>query len=183
MTTPIDLAKWYWLADDGRVFSAERSIVVDDEDAEYVAWAASNVAAPWPRDSNGVQSEIILQAALAPFDLGILLLSYAEQALYKRMQGGFQLDVDTFVATNDRLVAIILNARMAVTVDPLWTTPFVWDDGSIGELGETEIMGLSTALLNFQRDCLAKYAEVKLAINANTITTRAQVDAEFAEIV
>jgi hypothetical protein len=48
---------WYWLADDGRVFTSAKQLIVDGNDADYLAWAANNSATPWPRDLAGNQSQ------------------------------------------------------------------------------------------------------------------------------
>jgi hypothetical protein len=183
MVDLINLSQWYWLADDGRVFSAERAIVVTDEDALYLAFLAEgHIPAGWPRDVSGNQTDLSLQVALAPFGLGILILKYAEQKLNQRMEAGFLIGAD-FVPTDDFNSELLLRARMAVVVDPLWTTPWVDGNGDIVTLDQTIIMAVSSAMLDFYRDCIQAFVDVKLAINAGTITTTAQVDAAFAAVV
>ena len=70
MYNPYD---WYWLADDGRLYSSKRNIVVDVNDATYIAW----VAAPfqghwrqnWPRDEVGDQTTETMQLVMTPYDI------------------------------------------------------------------------------------------------------------------
>lgn len=179
----VDLFRWYWLADDGRVFSSERGIVVDDTDALYLAFVgAGNVASTWPRDANGLQTELSLQAALAPYGIGISLLGYLDQALFNRRAAGFMHE-GSFVDTRPQPAEILIQARLAVMIDPLWTTPFVTAEGTVVTIGEADILEYSTALLTFWRDCLVVYADTKLGIANDTITTKAQIDAAFAAIV
>lgn len=56
--TPID---WYWLADDGRLFSSRTSSLVDPAGEEYLAWSEQNEPTGWPRDEDGNQSDAALQ--------------------------------------------------------------------------------------------------------------------------
>jgi hypothetical protein len=178
---PVDLQRWFWLADDGRVFSSERSLIVDDTDAAYLDFIAVQPAAPWPRDANGNQTELSLQAALAPHGIGISLLSYADQALFKRREAGFMHEGD-FVDTRPQAADVLIQARLAVMIDPLWTTPLVTAEGTVVTIGEADILEYSTALLTFWRDCLVAYADVKLGIAGATITTKEQIDAVFAAV-
>lgn len=179
---PVDLSKWFWIADDGRVFSSERSLIVDDTDAAYLAFIAVQPAAPWPRDANGNQTELSLQAALAPLGYGISLYSYLDQALFNRRAAGFMHEGD-FVDTRPQAAEVLIHARLAVMVDPLWSTPHVTPTGEIVTIGETEIMNYSGAMLDFWRDCLSIYAVTKVGIAGGTITTKEQIDAAFAALV
>lgn len=59
-----DFADWYWLADDGRLFSSSASDLVADDDPAYIAWLAARPGyrpAPWPRDEAGEQTDAALQ--------------------------------------------------------------------------------------------------------------------------
>jgi hypothetical protein len=52
---------WYWLADDGRVFSSARRVTVDESDAAYQSFLQGGPATPWPRDDAGNQTDPALQ--------------------------------------------------------------------------------------------------------------------------
>jgi hypothetical protein len=52
---------WYWLADDGRVFTSARRLTVDESDASYQAFIGGAMATPWPRDDAGNQTDAALQ--------------------------------------------------------------------------------------------------------------------------
>ncbi|UGX90323.1 hypothetical protein G6321_00031300 [Bradyrhizobium barranii subsp. barranii] len=59
---------WYWVADDGRVYSSKRQVVVvDTNDPTFVAWKlAEYVPTIWPRDLAGNQTDAALQDVLTP---------------------------------------------------------------------------------------------------------------------
>lgn len=63
---------WYWLADDGRLFSSARVAVVPQDNADYLAWLEGGwPATPWPRDEQGHQTNASLQAVLTPWSITI----------------------------------------------------------------------------------------------------------------
>lgn len=72
---------WYWAAEDGRLFSsAQRSLVNEDE--HYREWLGlGNVATPWPRDSDGAQSESALDAVLLPYGIHVSVEAFKSEAI------------------------------------------------------------------------------------------------------
>lgn len=69
---------WYWLADDGRLFSSAASALVASDDDDYEAWVASGmIPTRWPCDDAGEQTEASLAVVLAPHGL------YASKASVK----------------------------------------------------------------------------------------------------
>jgi hypothetical protein len=176
---PVDFAKWYWLADDGRVFSAERGIVVDDQDADYQAFAAAQTAATWPRDANGDQTETSLLEALEPFGFGISLVSYASQRRWLKEVGGITLG-GVPISTDDRSKQMILGARVAAMANENFTTTWVAADGSLHQMNAALLTAISDAVLEHVRSVFATYAEVLAAIDNGEITSKAQIDAAFA---
>jgi hypothetical protein len=64
-------ARWYWLADDGRLYSAETKGVVPEDDAGYAEFLAQGERPTrWPHDDAGVQTDAALWAVLGPYGLG-----------------------------------------------------------------------------------------------------------------
>ncbi|MRN46112.1 hypothetical protein GJU94_08205 [Brucella sp. 10RB9214] len=47
------LNDWYWLADDGRLFSSRISSLIDATDEAYVEWNEKNQPTRWPCDDHG----------------------------------------------------------------------------------------------------------------------------------
>ena len=62
---------WYWLADDGRLFSSTVQAEVAADDTAYTEWSASNRATAWPRDEEGNQTDAALQEVLATYGLAV----------------------------------------------------------------------------------------------------------------
>ncbi|SHI80581.1 hypothetical protein SAMN02745911_1226 [Aureimonas altamirensis DSM 21988] len=62
---------WYWLADDGRLFSSAVQAEVAADDAAYTEWSESNRATAWPRDEEGNQTDAALQEVLATYGLAV----------------------------------------------------------------------------------------------------------------
>ncbi|MEY9638718.1 hypothetical protein ABIF66_006972 [Bradyrhizobium japonicum] len=52
---------WYWLADDGRIYSSARNMLVSADDANYIEFCKGGPASEWPRDANGEQTGEALQ--------------------------------------------------------------------------------------------------------------------------
>ncbi len=52
---------WYWIAEDGRIFSSARQVIVPADDEGYVAFCTGGPASDWPRDDQGNQTDAALQ--------------------------------------------------------------------------------------------------------------------------
>lgn len=67
--TPSD---WYWVAEDGRVFSSSRQKLVKATDGAFKAWKEDGtLPARWPRDEAGQESDAELAAVLAPYGMAL----------------------------------------------------------------------------------------------------------------
>jgi hypothetical protein len=53
---------WYWLANDGRIYSAARNALITPDDTGYQQFCAYALPSPWPTDANGNQTTASLQA-------------------------------------------------------------------------------------------------------------------------
>lgn len=73
---------WYWLADDGRIYSSASQALVNKTDALHVDWLASgNIPTRWPSDDAGAQTNAELAKVLAPYGLIIGTLSDIKASL------------------------------------------------------------------------------------------------------
>lgn len=61
---------WYWLADDGRVYSSERQVTVTTADSAYQTFITGGAATEWPRDATGNQTSASLQAVFNALNIG-----------------------------------------------------------------------------------------------------------------
>jgi hypothetical protein len=73
---------WYWLADDGRVFSSARSETVKETDKQFKAWKEIWIAPTrWPCDGDGKQTDEALDSVLHPYGLNVGLSAFKKQAI------------------------------------------------------------------------------------------------------
>lgn len=63
---------WYWLADDGRLFSSSRMKTVNEKDKGYQEWLLANPdygPTTWPCDDKGDQTDAALRVVLEGFGI------------------------------------------------------------------------------------------------------------------
>lgn len=66
---PLD---WYWLRDDGVIYSSSAQCLVSATNANYKAWIkAGGAATRWPEDADGQQTEASLLDVISPYGLEI----------------------------------------------------------------------------------------------------------------
>jgi hypothetical protein len=89
---PYNIHDWYWLADDGRVFSSARRVTVDENDAGYKTFLEGGAATRWPQDLAGEQTDAALQDVFerANFDPPITI---SVKSNYKQSQSTNQKSV------------------------------------------------------------------------------------------
>lgn len=95
-----DPRNWYWLADDGRIYSSAAGEVVTDEDKAFKAWTeAGSIPTPWPRDEEGNQTDAALQDVLRPYGLAPPISVSPLQIRKALRQTGLNKAADAFVET------------------------------------------------------------------------------------
>ena len=58
---------WYWLADDGRLYSSKKNKLVAAKDKDYVTWLETPfLPTRWPQDDQGEQTDSELAKVLLP---------------------------------------------------------------------------------------------------------------------
>lgn len=68
---PLD---WYWLRDDGVIYSSFTQMVIADDDARYAHWlAADGRPTRWPEDDTGEQTTAALQDVLSAHGIIVAL--------------------------------------------------------------------------------------------------------------
>lgn len=169
----------YWLADDGRVYSSARQVIVDSTDADYVAWG--NDPSHWPRDDAGNQTNEALQEVLRPNNIYVDLAFYAAGARQARLQSDifvngirFSTDPLTFGSLNSAYIYTQSNAGAVFS----WKLP----DGGFVTLNKADTDALQAAANEFAQACFTCEDTTLDGIEAGTITTREQVDALFAAV-
>lgn len=101
-----DPTNWYWIREDGAIYSsASRGIVETDDDA-FVAWRSTGATpTPYPRDISGAESEAALQDVLSPYGIYVGLA---------QVKAGLKAKIDA-AAEAERLRYITGGAGQAMT--------------------------------------------------------------------
>jgi len=180
-----DVYDRYWKADDGRIYSSKRQMLVDASDAEYAEYQIYNPTVPWPRDGAGQQTDAVLQSILNQHEtIFVNNTYYAANVRWRKEQAGITVTAggSTFpLKTDDRSQAKVNGARIVSgeVVDPQETTPWTAADGTIHPLTAADLQSMSDQLQQHINGCFAIYKEVVAGIDGGTITTRDQIDAAF----
>lgn len=169
---------WYWLADDGRLYSSAAQALVKKSDLAYKSWSSGDlVPTPWPQDETGEQTNAALQQVLSPYDRFVDLTAYAAAKRYSVETGGYTFDSHVIATDRDSQGKITSVAVAANTVGPSFSTEWKCLDGTFFTLNHDEAILMATAVMTFVSGCFTTEASVVGAIAAGTITTMAAVDA------
>ena len=173
---------WYWLAEDGRIFSSAVQAIVPATNPGYVAFIEATAPTPWPRDDNGNQTSDELGKVLAPYGMFSDLTSYAADRRWRAEIGGIEVG-GMPVATDDRSKQMILGARIAADADATFVTRWAVGDQTFA-LNAEQIIAISNAVLAHVNACFVAFSTLAAAISATppTVTTRAQITTAFAAI-
>jgi len=87
------------------------------------------------------------------------------------------------VATDDRSKLMITGARVAAMADPGWSTVWHGADGQTYPVNAAAMVVISGAVQSHVNSSFATFAAVKAEIEANAITTFAEIDAAFADLL
>jgi N-methylhydantoinase B/oxoprolinase/acetone carboxylase alpha subunit len=110
---------------------------------------------------------------------GVDLVAYAANKRWQKEVGGIALG-GIPIATDDRSKLMIMGARLAAQSDPEWSTIWIGADGVAYPINGAMIVMISDAVAEHVNACFATFATVKSAIEAETVTTTAEIDAAFA---
>jgi hypothetical protein len=85
------------------------------------------------------------------------------------------------VRTDRETRSALLEAQAAIALDPGWSTPWELANGATFLVNANTLPPIIAAVAAHRRSAFETYDTVKAAIEAGTITTRAAIDAAFAE--
>jgi hypothetical protein len=174
-------SNWYWLADDGRVYSGPKQQPVESTDEDYLAYVSEGqIVRPWPRDIDGEQTTAALQDVLTPYGMFADLKGYAASVRYAKEVAGCEIGGVTYPSdreTQAKLTAAALFAQ----VDNAQTFQWKLAAGSFSEsLSAAQMIAVAAAVGGYVNACFAQEAGVVAEIDSGTITTREEIDAAFA---
>jgi hypothetical protein len=93
---------WFWLADDGRLFSSSAGIKINKTDASFVSFKNSGInPTPWPRDDSGAQTDAALNDVLAPYGLTMDGKPALAPLTFLAFLGLFTSDEQTAIVSSD----------------------------------------------------------------------------------
>jgi hypothetical protein len=184
MTSAMYPTNWYWLADDGRIYSSASQSQVPASDQGYVDWSDTYTPTPWPRDDAGNQTDASLQDVLGPYNLFANLTYYTADARWRRRNSGIIVTSLSPVAfmSDDASVNDINASYNYAQANTSATFQWKMSDGSFTTLNNAKITTLHNDTLNYVQSCFTCESNTINSINGGTITTMAEVDAAFAAI-
>ena len=177
-----EASTWYWLAEDGRVYSGPKQATVTEADPDYVAFlAVPYTPAEWTRDTEGNQTYEALQIVLTPHGMFADLSYYSISVRNRIINGG--ITVGGLPFATDPLTVMSLNSAYIYTVDKQ-INEFSWKlpDGTFITLDTTQIKALQNAVAELGQNCFECEAALLEGMDAGTVTTREHVDAAYAAI-
>jgi hypothetical protein len=182
-----DAHHWFWLADDGRIFSSEQQVLVASTDPDYVAWLEFSQPTPWPRDDAGNQTDAALQAVLDPYQT-----IFVNNEYYAQEQGNVALDggytttglasapqgMPTMSAPRNR--SEINTSVSAAQADPQYVATWIGADGNFYPLTNLEIIqNLGKQLADHMTACREAYISSITGLRNKTLTARKEIDELF----
>lgn len=97
---------WFWIADDGRVYSSASQSISNDADFTFIEWHKDSAPTRWPENDAGEQTNAELAKVLAPY--GLLIGSITD--LKAMLKATIDRDAET-----ERLKYITLGQGQAMT--------------------------------------------------------------------
>ena len=204
----LNIADHYWKildrSDDG-VYQSKTNSMVPDSDSRYAQWrtvagdatpiASERELALTLRNRASALPEWLLSAPSfiqpSPDSYSAdQLKAYANDARWRKEQGGTTSTMGPPIKTDDRAQAKITGLHTAVTqpaasqeaqpsLPPTRYTDFHFADGTIQSISTSMIIGLNNDLLTHINDCFSISAMVHSEIDDGSITTLEQIDAAF----
>lgn len=107
------------------------------------------------------------------------LLALLADLRWRKETGGITVG-GMFVATDDRSKLLLQGARTAADADPDHVEGWKTSNGEWVDLDASTIIALSNAVRSHVSACFALERDIATQIEAETITTREQVEAAFA---
>lgn len=177
---------WFWLADDGKVYSSATQSVISKTATAYKTFTdGGDKPTRWPEDADGKQTEASLLEVIGVYGLAIspvaALLAYAATARYNKEVGGITVN-GMHVSTDRESQSMLSGAFAYLQANTSATISWKTDDNEFVTLDLAAITLLANAVAAHVQSCFATEASVVAAISANppTINDAAAIDAAFA---
>ncbi|MBT1509395.1 hypothetical protein KIP88_02675 [Bradyrhizobium sp. SRL28] len=131
---------WYWKAEDGRVYSSKRELIVDETDTDYLAFLEGGPATEWPRDAGGNQTDAALQEVVEPYGKTVGIAAFA--AKYRDMVEREGFTADGVEYAYDELTFRMITIAVLAGDD----THLIAKDGSVNALSRSQLESVVQAM-------------------------------------
>jgi Domain of unknown function (DUF4376) len=182
---PSNFRNWYWsvATKSGYVFSSASATYVPTTDANYQAWTAQGYV---PAQAANEQTLLQILAGVCPglvaqFPAG--LIAYAQSKQQAIAAGGVTVNVGAVgsplnveASTDTASLIMLQGAASLAQIAPTQTFTWVRNNGATVSLTAAQVTQIFGAVATFVQSTFLALSQVVAAINAGTITTRAQVD-------
>lgn len=168
---------WYWVQENGSVFSSAKRKFYAQSNADFKAWLAEgNIPTQYPRDETGNQSEDELAATLLEHGVFIRPKEYAAAKRYTLETGGYVFRGHRIATDRESRVSISGMALGASLLGDQFSTSWKCADGSFITLDAADALALATEVMAFVSACFGVESEVSAGIASGDITSIEQVD-------
>jgi hypothetical protein len=180
---------WYWLADDGRIFSSLQQAQVPSTDQGYVDFCNVNQPTPWPYDDQGAQTDASLQAALDPHQTIFANNTYyAANQRWITETGGMTITGIASapsgmpIKTDDRSKNLVGLASDAALADTTFTTVWVAADWNNYAMTAAEVISMAQQMYQHIHDAFIAYDNAVGTLKRGEAMSRQDIDALFAKV-
>jgi hypothetical protein len=180
---------WYWLADDGRIFSSLQQAQVPATDQDYTDFCQVNQPTPWPYDSQGAQTDASLQDVLEQH--GTIFANNTYYAAYQRWLaecGGITITGIASapngmpIKTDDRSKNLVGLAASAALGDSKFTTVWAAADWNTYAMTNAEVISMAEQMYQHIHDAFIAYDNAVGALKRDEIKGRRDIDELFARV-
>lgn len=193
----INVATHYWIIGGDTtngVYSSASNTMVPLDDADYVAWSATNQPSPIINEqeladavrANGSQlpawlfnAPSFIQPTPTTYSQD-QLNAYCVDSRWRKEQGGLTLTSGMPIKTDDRSQAKINGMRVVAENNAALATQWHAADGANYPMTAAQAITMSDELQAHINNCFQISSDTSAEIDAGTITTLAQIDAAFA---
>lgn len=188
--------RWYWLADDGRIYSAKDQALVSADDSGYKAFLANGKKpAPWPLEGDFKTQSMASLADLLTNRYGLhvtredALHQYTNDKYERVAHGGIAVNVAPLgkkpvvieVKTDAKGLALLNTAMTTAAINPAAVLHWGQRHGGL-DLSATQIKTMFAAVQAHIDGSAKTRSQVLAAIKDGSVTTETQIDRPPAPI-
>jgi hypothetical protein len=190
LVATFDPYHWYWLADDGRIFSGKDQALVPSSDPGYGNFLSAYQPSPWPRDNVGNQTDASLQEVLTPYGIYCNNEYAARSQLNQAIDAGFTSAPTASAPSGFPVMTAQYNrtevniATNRAQIDNTYATIWFGADGVGYAVTNAEILNvLAKGLSDHMQACYTAYNNAINGLKDGKITKREQIIELFKDFI